>query len=424
MAKKRQKYVKPDTDSLTTDLKPFIDANPTAELREQDGVVTIAKPWGDDTIQIDLSGNEESLVAALNDLVLHPSFSALYHRSTRTMEFIYSAFVPPDELNRKFSFAFDGKEYACDFSACSEQLLLIADAFDPSGPSNDGAYRNLLTFKRYLRFKEEDGSPWQKGDRVAASFWLRNVDADETFLLRLTRHLNFYTYYFERTCPQVMIHDERRTVTVRRLNSPFDSFPVNIVSRGLDDYLMGLWENSVNASDVFRKYLYLYQMLEYTAFYYIQNKVMCQLQRILVAPETAASPFAASQRIIETMTADKMADEAKIEAIVQEAVNPELVWKEIEVNKSAFSSDVTFDGGFVLKALLKPDAKYSDFQSGWEKNLPTSFRRIRNALVHAREARMSDVISPSTANYERLAPWIGPLNRVAMQIAIYVGKEA
>ena len=165
-------------------------------------------------------------------------------------------------------------------------------------------------------------------------------------------------------------------------------------------------------------------MLENTAFYYIQNKIMCQLQRILVAPETAASPYSASQKIVETMTADKMTDETKIEAIVQEAVNPELVWKEIDINKESFSSDVVFDGGFTLKALLKNDAKYADFCNGWEKSLPTAFRRIRNALVHARESRMSDVISPSTANYERLAPWIAPLNRVAMQVAVYVGKEA
>lgn len=273
-----------------------------------------------------------------------------------------------------------------------------------------------------MRGKEDEKSPWAKGEFVAASFWIDDVDYDENSVVQMSRHFNFYSYYFERSAPRIIVHDTNPSVKIKILNKPFGEFPTTVQGRPLDDYLLGLWDSAIQATDVFRRYLYFYQMLEYSAFYYIQNKVMCQLSRILIAPETAAFPEAAAQRVLDTMTSDKMSDETKIETIIGEAVEADVLWKEIEANLATFTSEIVFDGGFTLKALMKPDAKKSEFLSNWEKSVPTALRKIRNALVHAREARMSDVISPSKANYQRLAPWIGPLSRIAMQVAIYVGQ--
>lgn len=420
---KKSKYLRPDIEHLKKDLNEFLTANPEVELQAEESKIAICKAWGDDTLRIDFTEKTEELVATLNDLILPQPFTAIYHRSKRSIEFIYSAFAKPEELQRVFSFTFDNKIYQCAFRASSASVLLLAEAFQPSGPASHTDYRNLITFKRFLRYKDDEKSPWANGTYIPASFWIDEIDYDESKLVKLSQHLNFYSYYFDRDAPRIIIHDTKQSVAVNRLTKAFGEFPATVQGPQLDDYLLGLWESAIQASDVFRRYLYFYQMLEYSAFYFIQAKVMCQLSRILIAPETSAFPQTAAQRVLDTMTTDRMTDEAKIEAIIAEAVDPEILWKEFEVNLLHFTADIVFEGGFTLKALFKADAKKSEFLSSWERSVPNALRKIRNALVHAREARMSDVISPSSGNFQKLAPWIGPLSRISMQVSMYVGSE-
>lgn len=420
----KSKNLQPDIDQVKKDLTPFFSHNPKTELRIEQSRMAICNPWGDDTIRIDFTDKIETAIAALNNLILPESFTAIYHRDKRSIEFIYSPFAPAEMLSRSFKFTYKNQSLVCSYKACSNELLLLAEIFQPFGPVSNTDYRNLLSFKRYLRLKEEPNSPWSKGDFFAASFWVEGVDYDEEKIKALSQHLNFYAYYFDRSTPRIIIHDAKQEMKVKRLTQAFGKFPDALVSRNLDEYLLGLWQSAIDAPDVYRKYLYLYQMLEYAAFYYIQSKVMCQLSRILVAPETASFPQSAAQRVLDTMTTDRMTDEAKIEAVILESVDAEILWQEFEINLSHFTSDIVFDGGFTLKGFLKPDAKKSEFISSWEKSVPTALRKIRNALVHARESRMSDVISPSAENYQRIAPWIGPLSRIAMQVTIYIGSES
>jgi hypothetical protein len=125
---------------------------------------------------------------------------------------------------------------------------------------------------------------------------------------------------------------------------------------------------------------------------------------------------------MDALIEDKMQDEAKIAAIIEEAVEPESLWREIEGNKDDFSQEVIFDGGFKLKPIIKANAEFEDFAPVWTQVIPTSLRRIRNALVHAREARMADVIAPTKQNYRKLAPWIAPLRLIVMQMATFIGR--
>jgi len=99
-------------------------------------------------------------------------------------------------------------------------------------------------------------------------------------------------------------------------------------------------------------------------------------------------------------------------------VDPKEIWKELQPYKDYFSADVVFDGGFSLPALIKADWEVGDFVAAWTPKFPDALRKIRNALVHAREMRMVNVISPTKANYDRLRPWIAPLSLAAMQVTI------
>jgi hypothetical protein len=78
-----------------------------------------------------------------------------------------------------------------------------------------------------------------------------------------------------------------------------------------------------------------------------------------------------------------------------------------------------FDGGFRLPPLIKDDWKKEDFFTAWTPKLPDALRKIRNALVHSREARMVNVIAPTRKNYHLLRPWIQPLQIIAYHTLVY-----
>jgi hypothetical protein len=84
-----------------------------------------------------------------------------------------------------------------------------------------------------------------------------------------------------------------------------------------------------------------------------------------------------------------------------------------------FADKVEFDGGFTANALVKDDWELEDFKSAWSPKTQHTLRKIRNALVHAREARMSEVIAPTRANQARLRPWTNLVSIMAQQVILY-----
>lgn len=118
-----------------------------------------------------------------------------------------------------------------------------------------------------------------------------------------------------------------------------------------------------------------------------------------------------------------MGDEDRIKYIIQRYVEPEKLWNEMKGILKAFTSDVQLDGGFEIKALFKPDSEFSDFKANWSR-LPSEIIRIRNALVHGRESRTSNVISPSKRNDDALLPWLTPLRFIAMELILYTESHS
>jgi len=114
-----------------------------------------------------------------------------------------------------------------------------------------------------------------------------------------------------------------------------------------------------------------------------------------------------------------MSDEAKIIALIDRVSDPQEIWNEIEPHIKLFSTETQFDGGFHLAPLVKAEWKKEDFIAAWMPKLPDSLRKIRNALVHSREARMVNVIAPTRMNYITLRPWIEPLRLIAYHTMLY-----
>jgi len=180
-----------------------------------------------------------------------------------------------------------------------------------------------------------------------------------------------------------------------------------------------LWESARDASDPFRRFIYLYQILEYAAFYFVQDNILNKVKRILKAPETPSNVDDSAHAILESLIEDRMSDEAKIVAIMKQVVDSKELWKEIEPNKDFFSQKVQFDGGLTIDPLLKEGWGVDDFTAAWTPKFPDTLRRIRNALVHSREARMIRVIAPTHSNYVKLRRYTAPLSIAAAAVMVY-----
>lgn len=398
----------------------FLAHNPWSKITVEGDRTVIDLPWKDDSISIELTADSDWL----DDLILYPAFSGIYHRSKSAIEFIFTPFRMADLENRAFSFELEGGEYACKFAPPSEALYKLARQSQPINAANTSDWRNLRQFRRYLSIEEKHADEKEFQERYRPiSFWIENCPADEAHLVKVAEHLNFYMSYFDYRSPAILIHESEAEddLQEKRIRYLWDSFPERIRGSTVDPYMLGLWTSARGANDIFRQFIYYYQMLEYASFYYLTEKTERSVTAVLAAPETAAFPEQAWRKIQDVLANERIEDGAKLVAVVRQSVDIETIWKDLSANRACFERAITFDGGYPLPAVISPSTDLSAFSTSGLDKLVNTFRGLRNALVHARERRMSNVISATTRNHRLIRPYVKPLGTVAMQVARAVG---
>jgi hypothetical protein len=92
--------------------------------------IAIVKPWEESGIAIFLQHDKAALANALNNLILPVPFTAIYHKDTRELEVIWTAYpiggASVEVLERKFDIEFEGVKHGCNFGGSSARLLTIA----------------------------------------------------------------------------------------------------------------------------------------------------------------------------------------------------------------------------------------------------------------------------------------------------------
>jgi hypothetical protein len=402
-------------------LSTFLSNNPEAICSREGDEEAITYPWGVKSLTLAVSKDDDELVAALNTLRLPPRFTAIWHYDTKDLEVIYGPLDPGDELStRSFEFEFGKKSYMCEFREASDRLLLLARAAKIKREVGLRDTRNLELMKFYIRAQERADTGSLLNDRVLTSFWIHGIEEwDENVTVDLVRHLNFYMRYFDRETLLVAIHEdlpdqEEKESSVRY---PYMVFPKNVSAQLLDSFLLGLWESSVAGNPRLR-FLYSYQIMEYATFYHASDAVQQTVRRAIMAPHTKLDPTHAVTQILDALAEDKRHEKDKMQAVVLQSVDPRVVWRELQPHAEYFGKDIVFDGGVSMAPLIKPDWGEEDFAVSWHPKFIESVRSIRNALVHGREQRMSNVISPTRANDDRLRPWLAPLSVAAEQVIL------
>jgi hypothetical protein len=226
--------------------------------------------------------------------------------------------------------------------------------------------------------------------------------------------------YFDRRTPVIFVEQESPTDVAESepVRYLFGPYPSTISAREMDTYLLSLWETA-SSGDASKRFLHYYQIIEYAAFYYVQDAVMQKVRRVLASPDMPSRLSESTREILDAVSEDRRHEVEKFQTVIQDLVDPQLVWKEIEPSADLFSEDIEFDGGFTLPALLNKGWSLSDFERAWIPKFPDSLRRIRNALVHARESKMVGVLAPTRTNNLRLVPWLAPLSACSSQVMLY-----
>ena len=129
--------------ALKKRLATFLKYNPHAEIGKKGKYFYIQRPWNDESVAF-LLRPEAELLRALNGLVLPPRFTAIYHRDSKTMEYIYTVLESDDPCcKREFKFVLSGKSYFCKYGGASKELLTLSRQFRRTGRQSGTDHRNL-----------------------------------------------------------------------------------------------------------------------------------------------------------------------------------------------------------------------------------------------------------------------------------------
>jgi hypothetical protein len=397
-------------------LAAFLANNPysqihTVKYKIIGEVPIISKPWNDNSlILLLLPQKKGELIDALNKLILPPRFTAIYHIDTNDMEYIFTRLKPDAPiLSRRFIFNLDNKQYSCKFDKASERLMNIVSCYARA--------EDTKTDFRNLAYLEEESPP---GRLEPVSFYVSGFDKyDEEEILEISKYLNFFTQYYDRGSPAILVHPPiDYPESLPSLECIEGGFPNIISTRRKDPFLMDF---ILAACDVGSRlqFIYCYQLLEYAAFYYVDDKLRQALTNIVTSPDIHSNPDKYVNRVLATMADNRMDDEAKVSKLINETCSPEVIYKEIEQNKTYFSTIQKFEGGFVVEPFISTDTTLETFRPMWETKTANALRFIRNALVHGREKRLGSVISPTPTNDILIRPWCCVVRRIAEQVILF-----
>lgn len=412
-------------DSVKNALSSFLERNTGATISaisDPEKCIAVKSPWGDDSLILRIDENDKDIIDSLNNVILPERFSAIWHSDTNKLEIIFTALALPKRMKgiqeRKFEINFEGKIYFCNFEKSSERLLSISNSFRPLGPSST-SYRNLFSYHTYLRSNGKENFP---KDATPISFWISGIEWDDDLVLRLMMHINFYMSYYDSFSPIILVHSPKSENVVNQPQTRFteDKFPSEINALPIDDHLLHFWDAS-RSGDPIRRFLYCYQILEYSAFYVLEDTIKSAIRKLLIAPHARSNIERVAAGVIEAMSESKMSDPQKIESLFRQCVDYNKIWTEIHNNADFFTKTLEFDGGFVIKPIIKSGWTAADFSVHWLPAFPNALRTIRNALSHGREMRQTAVITPTTANFARLQSWVSPIAAAAKEVMIYRG---
>lgn len=293
--------------SFEEQLAPFLKRNQHSKVEERGKLYYVTNAWNNEFTSFVLEPKTQTdLIAALNNLILPPRFTALYHLDTNTMEYIFTLLDRNSHyLSRGFEFIIEGKIYHCRFEDASDRLLLLSKLFRPSGEKGDD--RNLMLLNIYTNPELAQDLGWETdflAEKKPVSFFVGEFEAfDDEKIVEVSKHINFFMQYYDRQTTSIIIHppESGEPEPVKQLQFVEADFPKKISTQRQNLFLLDL-ALAANEADTRLKFIYYYQILEYAAFYYIDDNVKRDLLRIINTPDIFSNPDEYIPKILDTVS--------------------------------------------------------------------------------------------------------------------------
>ena len=421
-----------ETPSLETAeearLALFRENNPQCTFSMDDGNLVIENAWGANDIRFVFDPAESDVLEEMNNIAFRPQFNAIIHVDTNEIEFIFTYLHPgrePDSsyMDRAFQFHFMGHTFDCSFREPTQRLFHLAKRMRRLPPSRGYIIApQLEAFRDYQRL---DYMPERVkkyfSDRVPRSFFVRAetplLDYD---IALLSRHINFHMAYYDRKTPSIDIldaeePDTQTQVVPRRFID--GAFPTAMVAHEIDDFVLQLIRVACTSAPRFA-FIYYYQVVEYAGFYFVDEKSKRELRHFLSDPTIISCHEDKISHLLSVLCDMQQNHDARMQKVVEDFVDPGIVWHEIDNDKEFFSQEVRFDGDLVLPALVSSDITENTWRAMWMPKTFHQLAKIRHCLVHGRERRESQVIPPTRTNARHTARYLPVIRRIAEQIAL------
>jgi hypothetical protein len=414
--------------------------NPSIEIKEETEHVNIEHLWTDDTFMLRYS--KETDFTELIDIDLPNELNAIFHKTTQTLELIY-ALLPEKNLHlsRKTTFFYKGLEFTTEFKEPSNQLIFIAKGFKELEVSGESNHRNLRQFRDFYR--EDQQTSQMKiyfGDKKPFCFFITgDFKKIKNEFIPFCKHLNIYMRFFDRKAPTISIINVEPKIEDYKIPCKTNeiSYPEAIATNEIDQVALDLLHIANETGNPRLKYLFHYQVLEYFAYYYLDEELKRKLSNLLKSPDILHNYGNYSKIIIEELKdyTNNTSDKQKLTKLIADYLTVEDIKSEIKCNLKYFTNDIEFDGHFKLPALITDDKIfdkiYSEAKETKDKkkekerlrqelvnSIADRIERIRNVLVHIRESRENKVIYPTRNNNRKLLPYLYLVKRMSEIIAM------
>lgn len=398
--------------------------NPEIELQETPNMYIVRKAWADDSFGLLIRKNTR--IPNMDDIFLLPEFSSILNLNINRWEFIFSV-VPEDSnlVKRDFRFNYKGNTFNCYFDDISNQLKFFAKSFIMLQTETETTYRNLRTFKDFFNTTKPDYVKEYYKDKISLSFYIEGpIDIIIDEKIEFAKTLNFYLTYYDRESPLIQVFPKEKDDANFNLPcySLFDKFPESINASKIDLTLLDIINVAHKTQDVRLEFIFYYQVIEYAAYYYLENDDRRKLTQILKRPDVNTNSVNYSREIIEVLSehfnVHKKGDKEKFNVAIKSHCDIQDLVLELEQNQEEFKKEIVFDGGLKLTELFKDISAIKLADKGVMNQIITNIGKIRNVIVHLRESRENTVILPTERNNKLLMPYLFLLKRIAEKVVI------
>ena len=100
------------------------------------------------------------------------------------------------------------------------------------------------------------------------------------------------------------------------------------------------------------RFLFCYRILEYATYQYVESDIRNKILKYLSAPDAYDKMSEVMRNVVLTFNKRSLEMPQRRKMLINEALDPKILWSEVKKNREFFQNPVKFDGGFEIKALI------------------------------------------------------------------------